>query len=357
MSRTTLRDRLLACAHRTVARFASELREDGSFGPRHQDLASYYKAAALLLVGGRWDLADRVLAFVAGRFLQPDGDFAAGRSVDPEVATHPARAGAWIAMAAQRLGRFEVSEPAWSHLKRFLHPELGGGCLEGPYAPDAVRHVEISTTALLGLCALYFADGEVVHRAEQTLVRFLDHQPDLPRRLLIRMDAGGQLAGDGLVADATEQPWDAIGVAIAFLGLLHRVTTSGEALRAARGYLDFALTCPTLAGELHAHQLAWGAAILGESAGAPRYLDTSVAIARHIMSTQSTGGLWRESEPPDTSFDASAENALCLLEIARVDSIATRPERSRAEVTATPHRRGVGAWSLRQGRPGPEDDA
>ena len=335
-----------------MARFASELREDGSFGPRHQELASYHKAPALLLVAGRWDLADRVLGFVAQRF--PDGRLLEG--TETEAAAHPAHPGAWIAMAAQRLGRFEVSEPAWSHLKRFLHPELGGACLEGPYAPDAARHVEVSTTALLGLCALYFGDGEIVHRAEQTLVRFLDQQPDPPRRLLVRMDGRGQLVGEGLVADATEQPWDEIGVAIAFLGLLHRVTTSAEALRAARGYLDFALTCPTLAGERHAHQLAWGAAILGEIAGAPRYLDTSVAIARHLISTQGTGGLWREAEPPEVSFDDSAESALCLLEIARVDSIATRPERSRAEVTATAHRRGVGAWSLRQGRTGHDGD-
>jgi hypothetical protein len=365
VSRTTLRDRLLACAHRTVARFASELREDGSFGARHQDLASYYKSAALLLAAGRWDLADGVLGFIAQRFMQEDGDFAtpdAGTSADPGLAAHPARAGAWIAVAAQRLGRFEISEPAWSRLKRFLHPDLGGACLEGPYEAEAARHVEMSTTALLGLCALYFGDGEIVHRAAETLVRFLDQQPDPARRMLLRMDGRGQLvddsaAGHEIVADATEQSWDALGIPIAFLGLLHRVTTSGEALRAARGYLDFALACPTLAGELHAHQVAWGAAILGEIARAPRYLDASVAIARNLIATQSAAGLWREAEaPPHTCFDDSAESALCLLEIARVGAIATRPERSRAEVTATAWRRGVGAWSLRHGRSGPEGD-
>jgi hypothetical protein len=82
-----------------------------------------------------------------------------------------------------------------------------------------------------------------------------------------------------------------------------------------------------------------------------------VAIARNLIATQSAAGLWREAEaPPHTCFDDSAESALCLLEIARVGAIATRPERSRAEVTATAWRRGVGAWSLRHGRSGPEGD-
>ena len=115
MRRTTFRDRLLSCASHAVARFASELREDGSYGPRHEDLASYYKSAALFLAAGRWDLADRVLGFVAQRFLQESGDFqtpGAGKSGDPLLAGRPSYANGWIAMAAQRLGRFEISEPA-----------------------------------------------------------------------------------------------------------------------------------------------------------------------------------------------------------------------------------------------------
>ena len=347
-----------------MSRFASELREDGSFGPKHQDLASYVKVPTLFLAAGRWDLADRVLGFVTQRFLQPDGDVRTPgeeRSIDPLLAACPAYANGWIAAAAQRLGRFELSEPTWAHLRRYFHPDLGGCCIEGPHAPDASRHVDILLTAHLGLCALHFGQGEIAHRAEQLLVRFLDQQPEPATRLLLRMDDRGDLVKQFaaeqafrhvVVAEASDQAWFSIAYPIAFLGLLHRVTTSGEALRAARGYLDFALACPALAGDPQAHQVAWAAAILGDITESPRYFDLSMAIARSLMAGQGSAGLWRDGEvPPHACFDHSAETALWLLEIARVAPIATRPERSRAEVsTTTAHRRGVGAWSLRHHR-------
>ena len=354
MSRMTLSDRLQACASRTAARLAFEQRDDGSFGPSHEDLASYVRVPSLFLAAGRWDLADRALGFAAERFMQDDGGF----PTPLLPAAHPGQAGGWIAMAAQRLGRFEVSSPAWGHFRRHFHPELGGCCVEGPYEAGAERQVDMLMTAHLGTCALFFGDGEIAHRSEQLLVRFLDQQPDPKARLLLRMNGRGELVGDfdperasthEIRADAANQGWFHIGYPVAFLGLLHRVTTSGEALRAARGYLEFALACPPLPGELLAHEVAWAAAILGEIAEAPRYFDLSVEIARNLIAGQGTGGLWREGEAePHECFDLSAEIALWLLEIARVAPIANRPERSRAEVTSTAWRRGVGAWSLRR---------
>jgi hypothetical protein len=291
------------------------------------------------------------------------------RSIDPLLAAYPAYPNGWIAAAAQRLGRFEVSEPTWAHLKSYLHPDLGGCCIEGPHEPGASRHVDTLLTAHLGLCALYFGHGEIAHRAEQLLVRFLDQQPEPTTRLLLRMNDRGELVKEfdeehafrhQVVADAPDQGWFFIAYPIAFLGLLHRVTTSGEALRAARGYLDFALACPALPSDPRAHQVAWAAAILGEITESPRYFDLSMAIARSLIAGQGSSGLWRDGEvPPHTCFEQSAETALWLLEIARVAPIATRPERSRAEVsTTTAHRRGVGAWSLRHQRTAdPHDDA
>jgi hypothetical protein len=367
VSRTTLRDRLLAAAHRAAARIASEQREDGSFGPRHADLASYARCASLFLAAGRWDVADRVLDLVAQRFMRDDGSFSLpDRDLGP--VSYPGYAGGWIAMAAQRLGRFEVSEPAWGHFRRHFHPELGGCCLEGPYEEGAERHVDMLMTAHLGLCALFFGDGEIAQRAEHVLVRFLDQQPEPAARVLLRMDGRGELVREfeperavthQIEAQAGGQAWFALGYPVAFLGLLHRVTTSGEALRAARGYLEFAQACPTLPDEAPAHAVAWGAALLGEIAQSPRYFDMSVAIARNLIAAQGAGGLWGEAElEPPTCFDLSAETALWLLEIARVAPIADRPERSRAEVTSSAWRRGVGAWSLRRHGPaGTQGDA
>jgi hypothetical protein len=367
VSRTTFRDRLLASAHRAAARIASEQREDGSFGPHHADLTSYAKCASLFLAAGRWDVADRVLDLVAQRFMREDGSFELPDRDDSPV-SYPGYAGGWIAMAAQRLGRFEVSEPAWGQFRRHFHPELGGCCLEGPYEPGEERQVDMLMTAHLGLCALFFGDGEIAQRAEHVLVRFLDQQPEPAARLLLRMDGRGELVPEfdrergfahRIEAQAAGQAWFALGYPVAFLGLLHRVTTSGEALRAARGYLEFAQACPALPDEGTAHAVAWAAALLGEIAQAPRYFDLSAAIARNLIAGQGAGGLWREAElEPRACFDLGAETALGLLEIARVAPIAGRPERSRVEVTPSAWRRGVGAWSLRHHRPdGSQGDA
>jgi hypothetical protein len=320
---------LVSAAERAAAHLSTALLADGSLR-EHTDLASYYKAASALHASGRAHLAHRLLDFVASRFLHDSGDFqtpGVGKTGDALLAGYPAYLNGWIAMAAQRLGRFDISQRAWRYLRRFHHPALGGSCLEKPYRAGERVQVEMLMTAHLGLAALYFGDMPTAESTGGALLRFLEKQPALDQRMLLRMDEGGELIADfsqeqafvhQVLARGQQQGWFFIGYPVAFLGLLHRATGRKEALDGARAYLDFALRCPALPHEHFAHKVAWGASIVGEITGEPRYLALCETIARQLIASQAGDGLWLPDQDARVRFDQSAEVALWLLEIAKV---------------------------------------
>jgi hypothetical protein len=47
------------------------------------------------------------------------------KTSDPVLALYRGYMNGWIAMAAHKLGRFDLSFPAWTHLRTFWNPELG----------------------------------------------------------------------------------------------------------------------------------------------------------------------------------------------------------------------------------------
>jgi hypothetical protein len=320
---------LLSTAERTAAHLSAALLADGSFR-EHMDLASYYKAASIFLASGRTHLAHRLLDFVVSRFMLESGDFhtpGVGKTSDALLAGYPGYPNGWIAMAAQRLGRFDISYRAWRHLRRFHHPMLGGSCLEKPYHAGERDQVEMLMTAHLGLAALYFGEVSMAESAGGALLRFVARQPAPDELMLLRMDQGGELIADftqeqafvhKVLARGQGQGWFFVGYPIAFLGLLYRATGRAEALDGARAYLEFALRCPGLPDEHFAHKVAWGASIVGEITREPRYLALCEAIARQLIANQAEDGLWLPDQAPQVRYDQSAEVALWLLEIARV---------------------------------------
>jgi hypothetical protein len=322
---------LIATAERTAAHLAAALLADGSFR-EHTDLASYYKAASTFLASGRAHLAHRLLDFVASRFMLDSGDFhtpGVGKTRDALLAGYPGYPNGWIAIAAQRLGRFDMSQRAWRYLRGFHHPMLGGSYLDSPDQAHERGQVEMLMTAHLGLAALYFGEVSMAESAGNALLRFLARQPAPDELMLLRMDESGELIADfspeqafvhQVLGRGQDQGWFFVGYPIAFLGLLYRATGRTEALDGARAYLEFAMRCPSLPHEHFAHKVAWGASIVGEITREPRYLALSETIARQLIASQADDGLWLPGQDPHARFDQSAEVALWLLEIAKVFS-------------------------------------
>jgi hypothetical protein len=318
-------------ADRAVGWLAAQLRDDGSYGPRADDLACYYKSPYLFQLAGRTQDADRLLTFIQRRFMRADHDFAtledhkSDNSAFDEYWAYP---NGWLAMAAQRMGRFDVAYPAFEYLRSCHEPARGGfhtgGC--SARAHDGVT--DVLTTAHLGLVCLYLGDVERAVGAGRWLARLLAMQPDLASGLFLRLDRSGDLVRDFPASAAAfhvvsahqpDQAYFMIGYPIAFLAKLFEATGEQTHLRAACGYLDYALSCE---GNLRScptsHKVAWGAAVLGGITGDPRSKELAVAIADHLLDIQDPSGAWLVDQPAHTTFDQTAEIAIWLREISGV---------------------------------------
>ena len=98
-------------ADRAIVWLTDQLAEDGSFGPRADDLACYYKSPYLLALTGRLREAAQLLDHVKRRFMCEDGDFttaAERKSENDAFQEYWAYPNAWVALGAQRLARWDV---------------------------------------------------------------------------------------------------------------------------------------------------------------------------------------------------------------------------------------------------------
>jgi hypothetical protein len=261
--------------------------------------------------------------------MRKNGDFLTAddmKSADGALSEYRAYINGWIAMAAQRMGRFDVAVPAYRHLQTFAHPVLGGFTTAAPYG-EGESGVDVLMTAHLGLASLYGGDLVQGRKAGDLLARFLAVQPDLREGIYLRMGHGG-----GLVREfpaersifyrvATSQPQQAyfmIGYPIGFLGELYQATGEEAHLLTARRYLEFAFSCHGLRQFHFSHKVAWGAAVLYDLTGERRYANLAMDIADYLVNIQHDAGAWLQDQPVHTSFDQTAEIAIWLTEIRRL---------------------------------------
>jgi hypothetical protein len=314
-------------AERALTWLTSQVGDGGSLGPEAGDLACYYKLPYLMQLAGRVVETHSLLDFISANFQRPNGDFATSgeqKTADPVLSLYPGYINGWIAIAAHKAGRFEISLPAWRYLLGFHDPESAGFMLQhagsGPDGP-----VEVLMTAHLGMAALYFGDLPRASGAGRMLLRFVALQPDIKHRFFLRVERGGGLQTDfpaaaaglhTINADQQGQAWFFIGYPMAFLARLYLATGDPEFLSGAVRYFDFARRCgERLVAEHFAHKVAWGAAELGRASGSPEHLALSAQIADRLIAAQDAGGSWLADQAACTRFDQSAEVAIWLLEI------------------------------------------
>jgi hypothetical protein len=107
-----------------------------------------------------------------------------------------------------------------------------------------------------------------------------------------------------------------IGYPIAFLAKLYEATAEKVYLKAARDYLDFALSCDdNLRSSPTSHKVAWGAAVLARITSDPHCTELAVTIADHLLAIQDPSGAWLVDQPAHTTFDQTAEISIWLQEI------------------------------------------
>lgn len=314
-------------ALRGVEWLVGQMRPDGSYGLDVADPASYYKSPWLMLLAGRNDLAYRLLGHIERTYMRPNGDFLladgvkSGNGVFDEYWPYM---NAWIAMASQKLGRFDMARKAWAYLRTYYHEGLGAFTLRAPYG-EGDNLVEGFITAHLGLASLYFGEDGRARTAGDFLLRLLALQPDLSRALYLRVDDGGTLVTglppelQDLGAVKTAEPcqlYFLVGYPIAFLAKLYDATGEPRYLDGSRAYLDFARSChETLYSFFYAHKVGWAASLLARMTGEEEARTMARRIADYLVSIQEPNGGWVQDLPAHTSYDQSAEICAWLLEL------------------------------------------
>jgi hypothetical protein len=266
-----------------------------------EDVSGLYKAPTAFFVSGRLRQAHRVLDQIRDRHQHGLAD-----TSNPVYMEYRPYMPGWIAMAAQRMGRFD--------LVRVLRPWLRD------WRPSG--WTDMLSTAHLGLAALYFGELDEAQVAGDKLIDFLQGQS--AEEILLRRDDNGIPISEfspevavfhAVRKDEEQQALFMLGYPAAFLSKLHDAAGRPQDLETARRYLDFALACKDVRRSQFSHKVAWAAALLSVQTGEIRYAEAARDIADYLVEIQGADGLWFGEQGFLFSLDQSAEICAWLIEI------------------------------------------
>jgi hypothetical protein len=292
-------------------------------------LLVYHKVPCLMALLGLQEHCRRALLWIREKLMLPDGDLLAAPAAGGET---PVRARtfekAWIAIAAQMTGRFDVS----FDIARFLAAHQGGSTgavydLDPHGESEPSAHVPVTATA--GQLFLYCGMREEARLAGRFLARVLEMQPE-EDRFYVRIHDDGKLvtklprdkAGkDVVTASQKKAAISAVAVPAVFFCQLHVATGEPAWREAALDYYTFAEACaPDPAVLEDGASLAWAAAWLYNITRRRVYYDAAERITQGWIDQQKPDGRWTplgKSRDDGEVIALTARTALYLAETAR----------------------------------------
>lgn len=277
-------------------------RLDGSFGDPVKDIVAYYKAPFALKTTGRIMEANRALEYIKSRLMKQNGDFGGneGKSLNEYMIEYPVYPNGWIILAAEMLGRLDISLNGLRYALSFYNPDCGGFCTKEPYG-SGDNTVDVITTAHLGLVSLYFNHFEKAKTAGDLLATFLDLQPNR-NAFLLRMDCSQRLITNFpkvkekffiILSSREAQDYFHLGYAMGFLGRLYLATKSQKYLEAAEKYANFVFRCKQ---DLYSFpenlKIGWGFSTLYALTNEEKYSAATKRIIDEIINHQKERGEW-----------------------------------------------------------------
>lgn len=334
MSESISLDDLRAASARGARWIVRHQRPDGFLPSRTRVVESCYKGLWALNSTG-YTAEAAALARVVKEWLTPDGDIPQPREEEAFFTTHYLYANTYLAIGAQTLGRFDISQPLIGFIATRQHPALGGFISQGPGREGEVC-LDTVSTSISGLAALYLGRIDVATRAAQFLRHAMEQQPDPERMFYSTTDTEGRIVTEwegeqthrGIDVNDPEQDWYFIGIATMFLPALFEATGDGAHLELARRYLDYLDKgcCPGAFTDFSSGKSGVGAAYLYRLTGEERYREIALAVGRFIVELQTPFGCWQESPQADgpsptelvwSDMDMTAEYVLWLDQIHR----------------------------------------
>lgn len=238
---------------------------------------------------------------------------------------------AWFIHGTQRIGRFDLSYPAFQHMLKAQHP-CGGFACEDLQDPQ----VRALTTGWCGVAAIYMNRLDVAEQAAEAMITMLESQPD-PDRFYFFMTGDGQVIQEEpdsgqeaavykvetfIDSTQTDQFYWEIGMAMILLARLYQVTGKQRWLDYAMRYFEFNLKCqPDSFAHANAGKNGMGAALIYMVSGDDRARDAAVRECEFLMGTQEASGAWVLPPFPEgfvTRLDLASEYCIWLHETASI---------------------------------------
>ena len=290
-------DACLAAAGRGMAWLLEQQTATGSWRQLETEVFdAYYKGGWALAVSGQPAAAHRLLTHVQRAFLTGEGDF------EPRAAllhTDIARlyANSYVALAAQKLDRYEIAAPAVRYLLSQQDPDPGG--FYACKTPAGVkRRSDTMSTAMSGVALLAAGQTERAVLAGDCLQRMVEMQPAV-ERFFTTLDETGRLevafspeiaVWRVVEARQTQQRWFAVGLPFAFAALLHQATGEPRFKHLADELFAFQSRGLEAWDVPSSGKAGWACSMLYRSTGEPGYRDIALRVARQIMAYQTPAG-------------------------------------------------------------------
>lgn len=291
------------------------------------DLTCYYKLPYLLTLLGQPILANHVLDHMKTVFFTEKQQitFEHKKTNRPSMRKFWGYVLGWVAIACQKLGRFDLSYPLRDYLLTYQSQDHGGFATSGPWGIQD-NAMDVITTAQLGRLALYSGMQSDAMKAGEFLGWHINHQPQVEESLYLFRDNEKNPVTDYpseqemiylLKKKSPQQAYFMIGLPCGYLIELYQATQTKVFLNYAQQYGNYALECHESIKTFHySHKVAWAMSLLYRQTQDERYLTLSKAIAEYLIKIQDPSGIWLKEEDNITSFDQTIENAIWLQEIA-----------------------------------------
>jgi hypothetical protein len=305
-------------AQRAADWLVLQINADGSLRGA-TSINEYYKTVFALVCAGRISAADRMLNYVAGRFLKSDGDLdGTGCDWFDQIRIY---GHSWVAMAAIQLARFDISEPILRFLETF-HDERTGGFYGNLNQREKQGEQELMTTGLVAMAMLWGGRVAIAKQVARWMKNLWDAQPNIEQGLYFVWDHRRGLVTDipreparNYRVDAKElaQRYYQYGILAAFLSELSGAVREPSWLTFAQECLHASRFCrEDVYRRPQSGKIGWGAAWtyrLSRDASDRAIIEK---VLEGLKATQSTEGWWPQQA---TYGDKKAVNSLPGLDL------------------------------------------
>jgi hypothetical protein len=173
---------------------------------------------------------------------------------------------------------------------------------------------------------LFVSDVETAKNCGETLLKFMELQPNIEHELLLRMSAKtGSLISTvpdnmepfyKIKKNSPNQLYFFLGYHGIFMTKLFQTTKDSRFLNSAIAIIDFAMTChESIYSFSFSHKVAYAAALVAVETKNQKYKQMSIRLCEYLITIQTEDGLFGKEFEPIDKYDQSSEIAIWLREV------------------------------------------